>query len=251
MKKALPYPPRLYELVHRGNEGDVEFYVRASEGARSILELGSGCGRVTGALLEAGLPVVGLDIDPDFLARAEERLAPRKVEFVEADMSDFDLDRLFDRVLIPYGGVYCLLTEEAFVGCLRAARRHLAPEGRVVFDGWSADEWHAESRPEDVSDEQVDHVARVELEGVVFDVGEKSRWDRPAQRLDATYLHLPRGGGETVEATIPQRYLLSEQLEPLLEKAGLEVAALHGDSDGSPFDDESPQLIVTARHLSI
>ena len=58
----------LYALTHRGNRGDLEFYRRTCRGARSVLELGSGYGRVLTVLANAERRVVGLERDPQFLA---------------------------------------------------------------------------------------------------------------------------------------------------------------------------------------
>jgi SAM-dependent methyltransferase len=53
---------RLYALVHRGNAGDVDFYVRACAGAARVLELGCGTGRVLRAVAEVAGHVTGLDL---------------------------------------------------------------------------------------------------------------------------------------------------------------------------------------------
>ena len=63
----------LYALTHRGNRGDLEFYQRTCRGARSVLELGSGYGRVLTALAGAKRRVVGLERDREFLALARSR----------------------------------------------------------------------------------------------------------------------------------------------------------------------------------
>ena len=90
-------------------------------------------------------------------------------------------------------------------------------------------------------------VFRVEHEGVVYDVYERSQWDKVHQRIDATYVHVPRGSGETLTGTIPQRYLLSEQVPELLARGGLELVVMHGDFDQCVFDEDAEHLIVTAR----
>ncbi len=68
---------RLYELLHVGNPGDVEFYVQQSEGASSVLELGAGFGRILSQLTH--LPrAVGLDIDSDISALSPVPVLPKK-----------------------------------------------------------------------------------------------------------------------------------------------------------------------------
>ena len=241
-----PYPPELYSLVHRGNPGDVAFYLAACTGAKSVLELGCGYGRVTRALVDAGLEVVGLDLEARYVAWAEAHAGVPASSLLVGDMADFDLGRTFDRIFIPYNGLYCLLSEQAVRRCLACARRHLSAGGLLIFDGYAADTFHAEAHPDDVDDERLEPVATVAHGGRTYDVYEKSRWYPGEQRIDATYLHVPRDGGRPVEATIPQRYLLSAQVPDLVREAGLTLVMVHGGFDQHVFDPDSPQLIVTA-----
>ena len=57
-------------------EGDVEFFVEeALRAGGPVLELGCGTGRVSWPVAEAGLDVVGLDLSPAMLRRAEAKRA--------------------------------------------------------------------------------------------------------------------------------------------------------------------------------
>lgn len=236
-----PYPADLYAALHRGTPGDLDFYQRACSGTDRVLELGCGHGRVLAALADVGISGIGLDNHQGLLQTARDAGHLAR----EGDMRDFDLGVTFERVLIPHNGVYCLLSEEALVACLSCAARHLEPGGLLVFDGWTADHFHAEAEPDD-SDDELGLVAEIEVGGVDYEVFEKSRWVRATQRIDATYVHRPKGGGESIEAVIEQRYLLTRELPGLLRAAGLELVVLHGDFDQSVFDDESELWIATA-----
>jgi len=237
------YPAALYCAVHGGVPGDVSFYRQVCAGARSVLELGCGGGRVLDPLLRDGLDVTGLDRSASLLAIAAAR-APR-ADLVRADMRDFRLGRRFDRILIPFNGAYCMLEEGDLLGCLRAAHAHLAPQGLLVFDGYSADDFHAHVDP--TGADEPEKVKEVDALGTRWDVLEHSSWDTARQRIDAVYTHVPADARPRVVATIAQRYLLSTQVEPLLAEAGFELLVLHGDFDQSAHDGESPHLIATAR----
>ena len=58
-------------------------------GVRSVLDAGCGTGRVAIELARRGLEVVGLDADPGMLSAARAK-AP-DLDWVQADLSDFDL----------------------------------------------------------------------------------------------------------------------------------------------------------------
>jgi SAM-dependent methyltransferase len=81
---ALLPPGREPEIIHRA----------AGRAGASILELGSGTGRITGALAKLGHPVVAVDESPEMLARN------RSAETVCARIEDLALGRTFDVVLL-------------------------------------------------------------------------------------------------------------------------------------------------------
>lgn len=240
------YPAELYAALHRGVPEDVDFYVRACSDAESVLELGCGYGRVLARLAEPGRRVVGLDRDPGLAAMARAAVAPLGGRVVVADMTDFALGERFDRVIIPFNGIYCLLDESAVARCFARVREHLAPGGVLVFDAWSADHFHDEGDPSSLADDHLEPVGTIEAYGRTYDVFEKSRWDRASQRIEARYLHVARDGSPAIECTLAQRYLLSDEALELLEGAGLEPLVLHGGFDQHVYDEDSDLLIVTA-----
>ena len=231
----------LYSLVHDGAPGDVAFYQRLAKGAGRVLELGCGWGRVASSLECA--EAVGLEADPGM----RELGASRGFVAVDGDMRRFDLGR-FDLVIVPFTGIYCLLSEDDLLACLRSVREALAPDGRLVFDAYAADEFHRESAPEDYPDDILELVAEIEHEGEPLLVYERSTWNRDAQRVDAFYVYeRERDGLVIAEIEIGHRYLLSETVAPLLTRAGLRLVSMAGSFDGEPFDGEtSGSLVVTA-----
>jgi SAM-dependent methyltransferase len=253
-----PYPAELYELVHRGTAGDVAFYQRVCAEAipsatRSVLELGCGYGRVLEGLQELDVELTGLEVDPELLARAAARLGDASnVRLVQGDMRSFDRESTcppttgFDLILIPHSGVYCLQDDASCVACFRCCAEQLAKGGRLVFDAYAADAFHRDEDPADHVDTRLDPVVSVEFEGRSYDVFERSRWERSRQQLDVTYEYIPRAGGEALQGRLLHRYLLIEQLAPLLEQAGLRLESLHGDWHGHPSSSESDMWVATA-----
>ncbi len=222
----MAYPARFYAALHRGTPGDLDHYLRVCQNATSVLELGCGYGRVVTALAAPGRTVVGVEADPELLAMARtavHALPPEHragVELHEGDMRRVSLGRRFDRVLVPFGGLWCMLGDDDLHAALTVAARHLAPGGRVAFDVYRADGFHAEAEPDDVPDDAFTPVGRVEVDGTPYEVLERSTWDKPRQRIDVTYLYVNEAG-HAVEGTIAQRYLLEPQLHAALARAGL------------------------------
>jgi SAM-dependent methyltransferase len=237
------YDAELYARLHRGTEGDVDFYRRHATG--TVLEIGAGFGRVTHAVADVAevVRIVGLDIDPSLLALAP---AHAKVTYRPGDARTFNLDGPFDRIFAPHGVLWCLLDDRDVSACFEAVARHLAPDGLFVFDVWAADELHAEGDPEDVDPEHLDHVATLDGEPAL-DVLERSTWDKASQRLDVTYLYVDADEQVVGEGTIHQRYLLEHQLRAHLDRARLELVDLFGDFAGTTYDGTHDHLIGVAR----
>ncbi|MBO6933816.1 MAG: class I SAM-dependent methyltransferase [Deltaproteobacteria bacterium] len=238
-----PYPAALYAAVHQGQPGDVAFYRRVCAGAHEVLELGCGFGRVARPLCDDGHSVTGVDLDRALLEIGRKR-APR-AQLLEADFRELDLGRRFDRILCPFNGLYCLTSEADLIETLKRVREHLRPDGLFAFDVYDADDFHTDAP--DGGDDMPELVATAEALGTTWDVFEASLWDRSEQRIDAVYTHVPHDGRPRVTANIPQRYLLSSQIEPLLAEAGLTLLALHGDFDEQEHDGQSRLMIGIAK----
>src|SRR5947207_2493466 len=120
---------------------DIPFYVDAArESGGPVLEIGCGSGRVLIPTARAGIEIPGLDLSPGMLAVCHQHLADEsaevqsRVHLVEASMTAFDLGRTFRLITIPFRPFQHLLTVRDQLACLACIRRHLAPDGRLVFD---------------------------------------------------------------------------------------------------------------------
>ena len=241
----------LYALTHRGNPGDLEFYARACAGASRVLELGTGYGRLLPALLGAGRHVVGLDREPQLLRAARRRAEQlpsserARLSLVRGDMQRLELGAEFDRILLPYNGLYCLLGRRELLRCLRSVRAHLAPGGQFVFDVWAADRFARRARSSAHRDDD-EAIVSLAHRGQTWDVFEHSRLSCGAQRLDVTYTYVSRERGRRVTCGIEQRYAPSRELTESLEAAGLRVQARWGGFAEQPFGRSSELLVVVA-----
>lgn len=123
-------PVEVYRLLPPAGEPGI-VHEAVPEGA-SILELGSGVGRVTHALLDLGHPVVAVDDSPEMLADVRAEKVCSKIE-------ELRLDRVFDVVLL---GSHLISTAAGTdrAAFLATARAHIAPGGRVLVE-WHPPEW--------------------------------------------------------------------------------------------------------------
>lgn len=247
----MPYPARFYAALHVGTPGDLDHYMRVCQHAASVLELGCGYGRVVEALAAPGRTLVGVERDPALLAMARAKVAKLSkasqagVRLIEGDMRTVSVGQRFEAVLIPFGGLYCMLDDADLDATLANVVRHLEPDGCFAFDVYRADAFHAEAEPDDLPDDAHAPLARVEVDGEAYEVLERSTWDKPSQRIDASYLYVNEAG-RAIEGTIAQRYLLEPQLRAALERAGLEITQLTAGFGADPEEGDDELMVVQA-----
>jgi SAM-dependent methyltransferase len=130
----------LYDHEYRRRRADVSWYVAYAKGAKRILELGCGTGRLTIALARAGHEVVAIDSSETMLARLQQRLdrAPAairaRVTLRRANLIDFALGEKFDLIVSAFNVLEHLYTRVELAACLARVDAHLAPRGRFTFD---------------------------------------------------------------------------------------------------------------------
>jgi SAM-dependent methyltransferase len=244
----------IYDVLFGELDDDSGFYQRIARDyagpGGTVLELGTGTGRVAARFLEAGYEVVGLDASPEMLAVATRKLGSQpRFHAVQGDVRSFRLGRTFPLAIAPYGMVAHLLTDEDRLAAFRTTREHLAPGGVFVFDdmpGWlggPADGTQLEQR-------RVGHDPatgmRVRLLSNCIDVA--------GQPLTVRYDLVDWMTGDAVARRLVIRVIfrnaaLADELR-LLGEAGFSKVDLFGDFDGHEFDRQNVtanrRLIVLA-----
>ncbi len=238
----------IYTKLHVGNPGDLDFYRRVVKGAATILELGCGWGRLSGALADSGCQVTGMDNNAHFLERARSQMP--QVDLVLGDACEADAwafgTQKFDRILVPYNTLYSLGGPERVSQCFGLVRKHLAPDGELWLDVYPVDELHealqAGLQPEEDDDEPV--ATWTTPDGPLV-VRETTDFLEGESALRVTYQVTHQS---TLCGTLEMRhdFLPVDDLLELLEANDLEVSCVWGDFEGSPLDSEPTQIIIGA-----
>ena len=106
-----------YDHYDHGILGDVDFYLEeAKKNGSPVLEIGCGTGRVMIPVAEAGVDIVGLDIEPQMLSLFQQKIdlledtVRQRMTLLEGDMRDFSFPQKFSMVMIPHRAFMHLLT---------------------------------------------------------------------------------------------------------------------------------------------
>lgn len=252
-----PLLAELYDLVPGYAErADRDFYLdlcKETEG--SILELGCGSGRILLPIAQAGCRITGIDISKHMLAQCRRKLQllppdlQNRVRLVESDIVEFDLAEAFQSAIIPFRVLQHLIDVADQLSCLRNVNRHLALEGKLIFDVFQVNlEYINDPR----SIEEREDVAQYELpDGTrLRRTSRLAALHRAEQYNDVEmiyYLTRTAGTTERIVQAFPFRYFFRYEIEHLLDRCGFRVVELFGDFDKSPLTDDSPEMIFVAK----
>ena len=101
-----------------------------------ILDIGCGGGRTSFYLAGLGNKVTAIDLSPDLIKVAKQRLAkePADIEFYVKDAQNLNYsDSFFDGVIFSYNGIGYIPRAEGKIKFLKEVRRILKPERYFFF----------------------------------------------------------------------------------------------------------------------
>jgi SAM-dependent methyltransferase len=226
------------------------FYLEeAAASGGPVLDVGCGAGRLTLPLAQRGLEVYGIDLSASMLAAARSKAAAAglRIDFTLADMRRFDLNRRFSTILIAGNAMLHLLTIQDLQECLATVRRHLAENGRLIFD---VSKWDLEHLARDPARRypvmSVPHPRHGEIA-----IEERASYDAATQIRDITwFLSSPAAPDfQTIEYRL--RVIFPQELLLLLDTAGFRLETRYGEFTRAPFDSASPrQVCICSSRLS-
>lgn len=251
---------RFYDLTYDKEQSarDNQFYselAAAQDGP--VLELGCGTGRILLSLARQGKHVVGLDLAEPMLDQLRAKLAQEpqdvkdRVQLVQGDMADFELDDRFGLVIAPFRAFQHMLDSTQQRRCLLQVAKHLLPDGLFVHNSFNpnlayivnamktAGTWKQVNEFNDENSGQV-VIRYVQLTPDPAKQQHAIRWK--FEVFDNTGVLQ-----ETLIEEMELRWLYRWEAEYLLELCGLRILEAYGDFDKRPLDGQANELIYVCR----
>lgn len=222
---------------------DRDFYLSLATAPCRVLDLGCGTGSIGLALADLGHTVTGLDPAPGMLAVARTKDMGHRVRWVQGNALDpvLTLGEKFDLVILT-GHVFQVFLDDAeTLAMLDFVRRHLAPDGRLVFESRNPlmRAWERWTEGETREAREVAGIGRVEVFYQVKAV------EAEHVTFDAVFTLLETGEQRVSESRL--RFADRETIGRLLTEGGFEAATWLGDFDGSAYSESSREIIPLSR----
>ena len=202
----------------------IEEELKLPSGA-AILDVGCGTGRHSLELARRGYRVTGIDLSDKMLEEAREiaRTEELKVEFIQADATEFNLDRIFDGCICICEGAFGLLSmgEDPFQRDLRILKnvsQVLKPGALFLLTALNGMKMIRQYQEKDVEEGRFDPVAVVETTPL-------------SEMLEE--------GPEDIY--VREKGFLATELKLMLEKAGFQLENIWGGTAGN-WKRERPRL---------
>ncbi|MBN2108430.1 MAG: class I SAM-dependent methyltransferase [Deltaproteobacteria bacterium] len=258
-----------YGSATPAHEQDFALYRRlANETGRTVLEMGSGTGRICVPLAAEGIAVTGLELSSAMVRIAENKAAALSsdqracLRIINADMSGKLPAELsgesFGLVIFPYSALLELETTDQVSRAVDNARRLLAGSGVLVIDNFHYGPGAAE-RPDGILRRgkcvnqpggNVLQFYETDFRSQRGNIIETERW---------LFADIINDNGLVIEHRlfiIKRMYLAPEQMRTILVQAGFseQNITLWGSFDGTPFNapaftDENSKLYRKARQV--
>ncbi|MFX1264653.1 MAG: class I SAM-dependent DNA methyltransferase [Promethearchaeota archaeon] len=210
-----------------------------------ILELACGTGRITFALAQAGYEITGVELSPEMLEIAQEKLrqlpkdVQSRVSLNHGDMTNFELDKRFAMVIIPWSFKFLLTTDDQ-LACLRQVRKHLADEGAFILDLY-----HREIIELPETEKFTAEIDRASITRTyTYSTDLVAQLRHCTALVDIVYSD---GKTERIETEVVVSIVMPREAELLVRTAGFEIAEEYGGDDFSEYTPEAPKRVLVLK----
>ena len=247
-----PYPDfvaRFYDAVYaQVRDGvDNDYYLQVMTSAEGpVLEIGVGTGRLFAEALRRGVDVHGIDLSPAMIQRCREKLpAAARDRVGTGDGVRLRTKRRFSLIVAPFRVLSHVHAPADQIRLLDAVHEALRPGGLFVFDLYVPSlKLLLEGLP-GTCDFDGEHAPGRRLRRFVS--SDPADLARQTNHVRMSFLWDEDDGEHRGDWQFEMRFFFRFEIEHLVARSRLELAALHGDFAGGPLAADSREYVVVCR----
>jgi len=234
-----------FDLICTNQRNDIRIWkALAQEFGGPIIELCCGSGRITEMLIKEGHIVSAVDNSNEMLDILRAKNLPN-LELLNAEMTNFKIDKKFNLAIISYSSFQQLLTLEEQILCLNNIHDHLRDRGVLALD----------INPRICEGEEVlsrthSYTAKYPRNNSTVTMYTSHKIDRINQikHWKDEYLEVAENGEEQrTYAEISLKECSLDYMKLLFEKCNFEISNIYGDFDKGEVTQDSENLIYVVR----
>ena len=236
---------RFYDVIyHQVRDGvDNTFYLEKIRNARgSVLEAGSGTGRLFAGALKNGADIYGIDISPSMIGILKKKLSREQQKRISLqNIVDFRLDKKFGLVIASFRVFMHLTGKMDQLSALNNVWDHLNREGEFIFDVFVPDLKLLQTGMDRVTDFDAEYEpgnrvkrtssSKPDLVNQILNVTFRFEWNEQEKNY-------------TGEWKTTMRYFFRFELEHLVERSKFRKYRIIGDFLGNELTSDSKEFIV-------
>lgn len=241
---AAEYYDLIYEKLN--DKSDLEYYFKKiAECKGSILEIGTGTGRILTVALNKGADIYGIDSSSEMIRVLRNKLSDdNQNRIMIKDARDFNLGVKFDLIIMPFRVFSHFEDTDDQLKVLNNVYDHLNPEGRLIFDVFTPDLKLLSKYSENNQEYEIDYSEDRGLKRF-SNVNNEYR----NQVLDIRFIYEWNEGNEKISKAwnVRLRYFFRFEIENLVRLSKLRLVNIYGDFSGNPVTDKSKDYVVVCR----
>ncbi|MFC1587835.1 class I SAM-dependent methyltransferase [Planctomycetota bacterium] len=235
---------------------DLPFYRElAKRQGAPVLEIACGTGRILLPIARAGIEIRGVDNSGPMLHTLKKKLKKESqqvqnlVSVHPGDMRSFDLGRKYELVTIPFRSIQHMYSTADQIAVLCTAKKHLAPQGRLVFDVFYP---RFDMLASGIGDENQDleWESKTERGKTIRRYFIRETHDKIRQVFTGSFIFRTFEGQRMVReecTNLKMAYYTYPHLLVLFEIAGLEIVEEYGSFDKAPLDNDASDMIFVLK----
>jgi SAM-dependent methyltransferase len=242
---------RHYDALNSFLVADIPFYLEEARKARGpVLELACGTGRLTIPIAQVGVEIIGLDLSASMLehARSKAKDAGVDIEFIEGDCRGVEMGRKFGLIFMAFNSMQHLHDYASLAALFANVRKHLAEDGRFVFDVFNP---KLEILARAAGDRRLEREYQ-DPDGKGTMAFEHSNIYDDAAQVSHIQCYFVRRGpkGEELEVRVEELHLRSffpQELDLLVRSQGFEIVEKFGNFERKAFGSGDPKQVVVCK----